>query len=198
MKELKNVEEKILDRALYLFGKNGSTKVSVRSIIKEAEVNIGAINYYFGSKENMLSNVKEFYIDNINKAYSPLDNEELENEEKVIECANEIIEYSLRYPGVLVMNKEAMYAEEKDEMDIKILESTKEANEKLDNVLKALLNSNENEFKLKKTIFLSSIIYPFLNEVEEIFDEEIKICKESRIKYIKYIINSIKDKVVEE
>ena len=198
MKELKSVEEKILDRALYLFGKNGSTKVSVRSIIKEAEVNIGAINYYFGSKENMLLNVKEFYIDNINKAYSPLDNEELEDEEKVIECANEIIEYSLRYPGVLVMNKEAMYAEEKDEMDIKILESTKESNEKLDNVLKCVLKSNENEFKLKKTIFLSSIIYPFLNEVEEIFDEEIKICKESRIKYIKYIINSIKDKVVKE
>lgn len=197
MKELKNIEEKILDRALYLFGKNGSTKVSVRSIIKEAEVNIGAINYYFGSKENMLLNVKEFYIDNIKKAYAPLDNEELTSEEKVIECANEIIEYSLRYPGVLVMNKEAIYAEEKDEMDIRILESTGEANKRLDNILSVVLNSNENEFKLKKTIFLSSIIYPFLNEVEEIFDEEIKICKESRIKYIKYIINSIKDKVVE-
>ena len=194
MKELKSVEEKILDRALYLFGKNGSTKVSVRSIVKESEVNIGAINYYFGTKEKMLLNVKEFYIDNINKAYSQLYNEELEDEEKIIECANEIIEYSIRYPGVLVMNKEAMYAEEKDEMDLKILESTKEANKKLDNVLKAVLNSNENEFKLKKAIFISSIIYPFLNESEEIFDEEIKTCKDKRIEYIKYVINSIKKK----
>lgn len=195
MKELKNIEEKILDRALYLFGKHGSTKVSVRSIIKEAGVNIGAINYYFGTKEKMLLNVKEFYIDNIKKAYSPLYNEELEDEEKVIGCANEIIEYSLRYPGVLVMNKEAMYAEEKDEMDIKILESMKEVNEKLDNVLKNILCSEGEEFKFKKTIFISSIVYPFMDETEEVFDKEIKHCKDKRIEYIKYIINSIKKKV---
>lgn len=194
MKELKNVEEKILDRALYLFGKNGSTKVSVRDIVKEAGVNIGAINYYFGTKENMILNVKEFYIDNINKAYSPLYNEELEDEEKVIECANEIIEYSLRYPGVLVMNKEAFMSEEKDEMDIKIIESMKVVNEKLDCVLKSVLCSEYEEFKFQKTIFISSIVYPFIDETEEVFDKEIKECKDKRIEYIKYIINSIKKK----
>ena len=42
MKELKGIEEKILDRALYLFGKNGSTNVSIRKIVKEAEVNVSA------------------------------------------------------------------------------------------------------------------------------------------------------------
>lgn len=194
MKELKSVEEKILDSALYLFGKNGSTKVSVRDIIKEAGVNIGAINYYFGTKENMLLHVKEFYIDNINKAYSPLYNEELEDEEKLIECANEIIEYSLRYPGVLVMNKEALYADKKDEMDIKIIESMKAVNEKLDNVLKNVVCSEDEEFKFNKTIFLSSIVYPFIDETEEIFDKEIKENKDKRIEYIKYIIKSIKKK----
>ena len=94
MKELKGIEEKILDRALYLFGKNGSTNVSIRTIVKEAEVNVSAINYYFGSKDNMLKYVKQFYIDNITQAYSPLDYEELSNEERLIRCANEIIEYS--------------------------------------------------------------------------------------------------------
>ena len=128
MKELKGIEEKILDRALYLFGKNGSTNVSIRTIVKEAEVNVSAINYYFGSKDNMLKYVKQFYIDNITQAYSPLDDEELSNEERLIRCANEIIEYSLRYPGVLVMNKEATDSKEKDEMDVKIIETTKEKN----------------------------------------------------------------------
>lgn len=131
MKELKGIEEKILDRALYLFGKNGSTNVSIRKIVKEAEVNVSAINYYFGSKDNMLKYVKQFYIDNITQAYSPLDDEELSNEERLIRCANEIIEYSLRYPGVLVMNKEATDSKEKDEMDVKIIETTEEENRKL-------------------------------------------------------------------
>ncbi|WP_300379944.1 TetR/AcrR family transcriptional regulator [Clostridium sp.] len=194
MKDLKSIEEKILDRALYLFGKNGSTKVPVRSIVKEAGVNIGAINYYFGTKENMLLNVKEFYIDNIEKAYSPLYDEELDDEEKIIECANEIIEYSLRYPGVLVMNKEALYAEKKDEIDIKIIESMKEVNEKLDNILKKVLGFEDEDFKFNKTIFISSIVYPFMDETEEVFDNEIKYCKDKRIEYIKYIINSIKKK----
>ena len=46
MKELKSVEERILDRTLYLIGKQGSVHVPVRTIVKEADVNIGAINYY--------------------------------------------------------------------------------------------------------------------------------------------------------
>ena len=38
VRELKSVEEKILDRSLYLFGKNGSTNVPIRTIAKEANV----------------------------------------------------------------------------------------------------------------------------------------------------------------
>lgn len=193
MKELKSIEEKILDRALYLFGKNGSTNVSVRAIVKEAEVNVSAINYYFGSKEKMLSCVKQFYIENITQAYSPLYNDKLDNEEKLIMCANEIIEYSIRYPGVLVMNKEATNAEEKDEMDINIIKTSVESNKKLDNVLRGILNCTDEEFKYKKIIFMSSIIYPFLNDSHEFFDNDIEDTQELRINYIKYIVNMLKE-----
>ena len=125
MRELKGIEENILDRALYLFGKNGTTNVPIRSIVREAEVNVSAINYYFGSKDNMLNYVKEFYLENITQAYAALYDSSLSDEEKIIKCSNEIIEYSLRYPGVLVMNKEASSAKEKSEMDLKIIEKSK-------------------------------------------------------------------------
>ncbi|MGL4107217.1 TetR/AcrR family transcriptional regulator [Clostridium sp. LP20] len=194
MRELKNVEERILDRALYLFGKNGSTNVPIRTIVKEAGVNVSAINYYFGSKDRMLSYVQEFYINNILMAYEPLDNNELSDEEKLINCSNEIIEYSIRYPGVLVMNKEASNAEEKSEMDIKIINIINEANKKLDNVLRSVMKCNEEEFIYKRMIFLSSILHPFINETNEIFNEEILVDKNSRINYIKYIINTLKIK----
>ena len=84
MRELKSVEEKILDRSLYLFGKNGSTNVPIRTIAKEANVNVGAINYYFGSKDEMIRTVQRFYIENTIAAYLPLDNDELNDEEKVV------------------------------------------------------------------------------------------------------------------
>lgn len=193
MRELKGIEEKILDKALYLFGKNGTTNVPIRTIVKEAEVNVSAINYYFNSKDNMLNYVKEFYLENITEAHAALYDESLSHEEKLIKCSNEIIEYCLRYPGVLVMNKEASSAKEKSEMDIKIIERSKEENKKLDITLKNVLNCNDEEFKYKRTIFMASITYPATNENGD-YDKEIISTLEKRLIYIKNLIRLLKEK----
>lgn len=192
MRELKSIEEKILDRALYLFGKNGSTNVPIRTISKEAEVNVSAINYYFGSKDKMVSNVQAFYIENTKSAYSALDDEGLSDEEKVILCANEIMEYAIRYPGVLVMTKEAANAEVKDEMSQKILDITTEMNNKLDEVLSRVLKSSKKDFEYSRMIFLSSILHPTSDTNIEGFNEELLGEKSERIKYIKYILKLLK------
>ena len=194
MRELKGIEEKILDRALYLFGKNGTTNVPIRTIVKEAEVNVSAINYYFGSKDRMLKYVKEFYLENISQAYAALYNENLSDEEKIIECTNEIIEYSLRYPGVLIMSKEAIASKEKDDIDVKIIKNLKEKSNKLDCILKKVINSNDEDFIYKKMIFISSITYPTADE-EFIFENNIINNKEKRIKYIIKLIEILKEKM---
>lgn len=193
MRELKGIEEKILDKALYLFGKNGTTNVPIRSIVREAEVNVSAINYYFNSKENMLNYVKEFYLENITQAHAALYDESLSDEEKLIKCSNEIIEYCLRYPGVLVMNKEASSAKEKNEMDLKIIEKSNEANIKLYSVLESVLNCSKEDFKYRKTIFMASITYPATNE-DGTYNKEVIATKEERIIYIKNLIKLLKGK----
>ncbi len=193
MRELKGIEEKILDKALYLFGKNGTTNVPIRSIVREAEVNVSAINYYFNSKENMLNYVKEFYLENITQAHAALYDESLSDEEKLIKCSNEIIEYCLRYPGVLVMNKEASSAKEKSEMDLKIIEKSNEANIKLYSVLESVLNCSKEDFKYRKTIFMASITYPATNE-DGTYNKEVIATKEERIIYIKNLIKLLKGK----
>ena len=58
MCELTSVEQNILDKALYLIGKNSSFNVLIRAIAKEAGVNVSAISYYFGTKDEKES----FYI----------------------------------------------------------------------------------------------------------------------------------------
>lgn len=188
MRELKSVEEKILDRALYLFGKNGSTNVPIRTISKEANVNVSAINYYFGSKDEMIRTVQAFYIENTIAAYLPLDNDELNDEEKLVLCLNEIMEYSLRYPGVLVILKEAVNAEEKDEMANKIIDITANMNNKLDEVLIRVFKASEKDFQYKRAIVLSSILYPTNDENIGLFDKGILENKIERINYIKYIL----------
>lgn len=191
MRELKSKEEKILDKALYLFGKNGTTNVPIRTIVREAGVNVSAINYYFGSKDRMIRHVKEFYLENISQAYGALYNKNLSDEEKLIHCANEIIEYSLRYPGVLIINKEASLSKEKDKMDIKILEEADEKSKMLDYVLKKVLKGSDDEFNYKRIIFMSSITAPTNNE-DDIYNKEVMDNKEKRINYIKTLINLLK------
>jgi AcrR family transcriptional regulator len=50
-------KQKILDAAEKLFGENGYAATSLRHIISEAQVNLAAIHYHFGSKEDLLDQV---------------------------------------------------------------------------------------------------------------------------------------------
>ncbi|NMA83713.1 MAG: TetR/AcrR family transcriptional regulator [Epulopiscium sp.] len=192
MRELTSIQEKILDKALYLIGKNGSFNVPIRAIAKEADVNVSAINYYFRTKDEMLRHVKEFYIDNTIAAYSVLDNEEYSDEEKIILLGNEIMEYTLKYPGILTILKEAITEKESDETSAKILEITNAMNAKMDKVLSRIFNQNAATFQYKKMIFLSSILHPASNFNIENFDQRIIKDKEQRLKYITYMVKTLK------
>lgn len=191
MRDLTSIEEKILDKTLYLIGKIGTFNVPIRTIAKEAGVNVSAINYYFRTKEEMLLLVKEFYIDNTIAAYSILDNDEYDNKEKIILCANEIIEYTLKYPGVLTILKEARRRKSCSEIDAKIVEVTDRMNIKLDKALSNFFNKNLKDFQYNKMIFLSSILYPPLNLDIANFNEKTMGNKEERLKYITYVVDML-------
>jgi hypothetical protein len=66
-------------------------------------------------KENMLDQVEEFFIENYLSSYSVLD-KELNDEEKLLQWANEITEYILKYPGIqLLMRFIQIWQERKNE-----------------------------------------------------------------------------------
>lgn len=50
-------KDRILDVAEQLFGESGVDRVSVRDVTEAAGVNVAAINYHFGSKEELISAV---------------------------------------------------------------------------------------------------------------------------------------------
>jgi len=52
-----STRQKILDTATRMFAEHGFDGVSVRDIIKAAKVNLGAITYHFGGKEQLLAEV---------------------------------------------------------------------------------------------------------------------------------------------
>ena len=53
-----------MDVAIELFAEKGFTETSVRQIAEKADVNVAMINYYFGSKKELLESIFEYQLAN--------------------------------------------------------------------------------------------------------------------------------------
>src|SRR6266702_2372929 len=62
MKQRRDTRSRILDVAEELFGEQGLDRVSIRDITRKAKVNLAAINYHFGSKEDLIAAILEAFI----------------------------------------------------------------------------------------------------------------------------------------
>jgi AcrR family transcriptional regulator len=68
MSRFKDTRSHILDVAEELFSEEGCDRVSIRDITKLARVNLAAINYHFGSKEDLIAAVFERRVVPVNEA----------------------------------------------------------------------------------------------------------------------------------
>src|SRR6266436_4581713 len=68
MKQSKDTRSRILDVAEELFSEQGFDRVSIRDITKKAQVNLAAINYHFGSKEDLIAAIFEREFVPVNEA----------------------------------------------------------------------------------------------------------------------------------
>ncbi|MGO9259357.1 MAG: TetR/AcrR family transcriptional regulator [Bryobacteraceae bacterium] len=63
-----DTKQRILDTAERLFGEQGYDAISLRHIIGEAGVNLAAVHYHFGSKEDLLDEVVVRKLGPVNEA----------------------------------------------------------------------------------------------------------------------------------
>lgn len=68
MNPSKDTRERILDIAEELFADHGFDRVSIRDITKKARVNLAAINYHFGGKEELIAAIFERRVIPVNEA----------------------------------------------------------------------------------------------------------------------------------
>ncbi len=73
--------QRILDSAVRLFAENGYSRTSLRAITSDAGVNLAAVNYHFGSKEELVRQVFQHKI-------APVNRERIDNIEQVIKEAS--------------------------------------------------------------------------------------------------------------
>jgi AcrR family transcriptional regulator len=77
-----DTKQRILDTAEHLFARDGYHATSLRSITAEAEANLAAVNYHFGSKEALLESI-------IDRRLSPLNAVRLGQLEALLKKAEE-------------------------------------------------------------------------------------------------------------
>jgi AcrR family transcriptional regulator len=64
---MNDTKEKLIDAAARLIGEQGYSGTSLRQIIAEAGVNLAAVHYHFGSKDELLDAVIERYATPVNE-----------------------------------------------------------------------------------------------------------------------------------
>lgn len=68
MRSVRDTRTRILDTAEHLFGEQGLERVSIRDITERAKVNVAAINYHFGGKDDLIAAVFERRLTPLNAA----------------------------------------------------------------------------------------------------------------------------------
>jgi AcrR family transcriptional regulator len=64
--ELFSTKRRILDAAEDLFASHGFAGASLRQVTAAAQVNLAAVNYHFGSKDNLVNEVLRLRLDKLN------------------------------------------------------------------------------------------------------------------------------------
>jgi AcrR family transcriptional regulator len=63
-----NTKERIIEAAEQLFADSGFSGTSLRQLTGKADVNLAAVNYHFGSKENLIQEVFKRRLDSLNRS----------------------------------------------------------------------------------------------------------------------------------
>ena len=92
--EKKTTKSLILEATERLVAENGFESVSLRDITNDAQVNVAAVNYHFGSKEKLFEAIQCRYIDPVNEERLKM-LEELTGEGRVA-TVREILEAFMR------------------------------------------------------------------------------------------------------
>ncbi len=192
MRVFTTVQEKILDRALYLAGQHSSFQIPVREITKAAGVNVNAVNYYFGNKEEMLRQMETFFIQNYLAVYAVLDDQALSPEEKLTAWANEIMEYTLQYPGIQGILKQIIRSEHTSAMKTFLLENGPLSHEKVNRLFAQVMGLTEENVEPYRTIFDSAVLHPVSFGTDIHFNTQKVKDRDFRLSYIKTLIAVLK------
>lgn|GEM_PF-220421 len=93
-------KEAILQTTLRLIAEEGFEAVTLRKIAGLAHVNVGLVNYYFGSKNKLLNEALRVILSSLKDAYGNLEREELAPKERLKRFLIQYVSVYQAYPSI--------------------------------------------------------------------------------------------------
>jgi AcrR family transcriptional regulator len=187
--EKNDTRSKILETAAEIIGRERNLNLTIREIANRAEVNIASVNYYFGSKENLLSEVEMLLMEKIRQIYTGLDDNSLPTREKLINWADNLIKHLIDYPGIIYLIGTRVLERENTCLNIylNLLETD------LTPLVKELTGVKDETIAGFKVLHLiSGIVYPILIFSSDSETAVIDIGNDdTRKKYVRSLVTSI-------
>lgn len=181
-----DTKEQIIQTVLQMIGQEGIQQITIREIAKRADVNIAAINYHFGSKENLIKQAMNVFTKMISNTFIIMD-QEVAPKEKLLSFLKEFAKVSITYPGVTKsFVSQMMFTETSDPM---LLAAQKQGVAKFIDIVKQITKiKNEQRVKFLSLQLMSSILYPVLinRRLPDLYDFDY-MNKDSRDKYIELL-----------
>lgn len=101
MKYKSDTRDKIIDATMELINEIGIENLTVRQITEKAQVNVSAIKYHFGSKENVVNEVLLKIVGNFRTTFDVFENMDLGPKEKLQEFFFLYSNMALKCPDIL-------------------------------------------------------------------------------------------------
>lgn len=154
-------KELIIQTALEIIGQEGIQKITTREVARRTNMNNAALNYHFGTKENLIRQAMEFFIRTLGGAYVLLEQANRSPSERLLAFLKKFAEISVLYPGVTKsLVSQMMFAEEANPA---LAESQKRGITAFTDSLKQVTGiQGEPELQQLGLQLMAAVIYPVL------------------------------------
>jgi len=192
-----DTKSKILQYAIEMVGLKGD--VTIRELTDSAGVNVASINYYFGSKDNLLKEVEKYYSNALyNAQYKILTSQELSPYDKLLEWAKTMSGFISQYPALIsLIVKLATEDKKYTPVLIEKVYLNKELQAMLLEIIGTIIKSEDKKLvKFKYLQIFSGILGPVVNRlvVENFADGDSTLnlkTKEDLEEYMKFLIDTV-------
>ncbi|MBW4838551.1 MAG: TetR/AcrR family transcriptional regulator [Paenibacillaceae bacterium] len=96
-----STKQNIIQATLELIKTEGADQVTLRKITAAAKVNLALVNYYFGSKDNLINEALKMLLTSFQANFSVLDDTSLDPKERLKAFLLQYVDSVLLYPGML-------------------------------------------------------------------------------------------------